>query len=136
MATREDKSAKVLELERQHKGLTRELTDNKQIVDDMVKRQRALTGELSNIENQIRQLRNSMPENIEVTNHAILRFAQRRYGLDVEGMKREITDLVKGAELGLNEIRFNGFVIKNNAVITYLPTAVDLARDPTLSETP
>lgn len=130
---RSEKQNKILELEKRLKTLTGEMTSNKQIVDDLFKRQRELSGFVKEIEDQLYRLRMSMPENLTVTNHAMLRYAERRYGFQVAKVEQEIKDMCKGAEMGLDEVRFNGFVIKNNAVITYLPSAVDLARDPSLS---
>ena len=130
---RSEKQNKILELEKRLKTLTGEASSNKQIMDDMYKRQRELDGFIKDIEGQIFKLRMSMPENLVVTNHVLLRYAERRYGFQVAKVEQEIKDMCKGAEMGLDEVRFNGFVIKNNAVITYLPSAVDLARDPSLS---
>jgi hypothetical protein len=130
---RSEKQAKLIDLEKRLKTLMSEFTSSKQLVDDMFKRQREVDGMIKNIEGEIYKLKMSMPENLTVTNHAMLRYAERRYGFQAAKVEQEIKDMCKGAELGLDEVHFNGFVIKNNAVITYLPSAVDLARDPGLS---
>lgn len=133
MATRSDKAAKVSELEKKLRGLNREHTDNKAMVEQMVARQRTVYADIVQVDNQIRLLKTQMPESMVVSNHALLRYAERRYSLPLDNLEKEILSMVRGAEMGADEVHYKGFVIKNNTVITYIPTAEDIAGNPNLS---
>lgn len=60
---------------------------------------------------------------VEVTDHAVLRYLERAQGLDIEGLRSEIRQIVlKGAELGASAVHYEGmrFVLRNNSVTTVL----------------
>jgi hemerythrin-like domain-containing protein len=97
--------------------LMRELKENREIVREMVQRDRWLEREIKAVKSHIANL---VPRAIEVTDHAVLRYAERRAGLNLNQIREEIARLVAGCE-DMGEVKINGFVVKNNTVVTYIP---------------
>ncbi|MFN3319959.1 MAG: hypothetical protein ACK43M_14515 [Allorhizobium sp.] len=60
---------------------------------------------------------------VEVTDHAVLRYLERAQGINVEGLRAQIRQIVlKGAEHGASAVHYEGmrFVLRNNSVTTVL----------------
>jgi hypothetical protein len=116
--------AKSDEVEKRIQLLERELTDSAQIVQDMVARQKKVSSELKNLRNQLSQIKK--PKRITVTDHVILHYAERHYKLPIDQIRQEIMEKLNGAET-LKDIKYCGFIVKDNAVVTYVPTVEDKA---------
>lgn len=112
---------KKTETEKKIKELERELKDSTQILNDMQVRKVQAEKELRNLKNY---LNNLTPKVLEVSDHAVLRYAERHYSFPFEKIKKEVQEILKGAGT-MHNLRYSGFVIKGNTVITYLPQASD-----------
>jgi hypothetical protein len=90
----------------------------------------ALQGEVAQMEATRRSLlaeveRRSRPaDDIRITDHALLRYVERVFGIDVDALKREIlTDgVAKGIEHGASTITVNGiqFRVKDRSIVTVI----------------
>lgn len=96
------------------KQLKAELESSIQIVRDMQRRQAQLKGDILNIENTLSQL---IPQEIQISDHAIVRFLERHCNVDIDAVKEEIKTFVGNENYGQSLI--NGFVIKNGNVVTF-----------------
>lgn len=65
--------------------------------------------------------------NSHVSDHAIIRFLERKYGMDIEGIKKEILPdhIKKQFKQGLKKYTIGGmeFIISNGVVVTCVPTS-------------
>lgn len=113
------------EIEKELKALTRQLTDTAQILSDLQKQKSDIERKKKQLESQLSQLRK--PDKLQISEHAILRYAERHYDLPVEKIRKEIFELMDGAQ-DLQLLKFRGFVVKGNTVVTYTPTTEDSAR--------
>jgi len=90
----------------------------------------ALQGEVAQMEATRRSLlaeveRRSRPaEDIHITDHALLRYVERVFGIDVDAVRRQIlTDgVAKCIELGASTITVNGiqFRVKDRSIVTVI----------------
>lgn len=115
---------RIRDLERRIREAEIEERDSNQIAQDLNKQIQQLNKKSSDARNTLRQLRkelsNLIPQEVEVSDHAVLRYLERHYGVDIEGARREIKQRFSGAE-NLGELQVQGFIVKNNVVTTYLP---------------
>jgi rRNA-processing protein FCF1 len=112
------RNEKLDALKKDLKRVENELRDNRQITDEMLKRQRILNSESYTIKNSISQLEQQQKD-IVVSDHAVLRYLQRKRGIPVEETRSEIASMFKNLDPTLGELTVSGFVIKGNSVITY-----------------
>lgn len=77
------------------------------------KRLKVLKETLKNIEGPERCVR--------VSDHALLRYLERNKGIDVEAVRREIRDQLIEIEITDVDMKYNGFIIRNNTAVTYFP---------------
>jgi len=115
------KKERIEETEQQIKRLEREINDSAQIMADMTVRQSQAKKELQGLKNTLSQLK---PKKLVVSDHAILRYAERHHGIDVDGIRREISEKLSGVET-IGDLNFKGFIVKGNTVTTYIPTQED-----------
>jgi predicted nuclease with TOPRIM domain len=90
----------------------------------------ALQGEVAQMEATRRSLlaeveRRSRPaEDVHITDHALLRYVERVFGIDVDAVRRQIlTDgIAKCIELGASTITVNGiqFRVKDRSIVTVI----------------
>lgn len=90
----------------------------------------ALQGEVAQMEAMRRTLlaeveRRSRPaEGVRITDHALLRYVERVFKIDVDALRRQIlTDgVAKGIELGASTITVNGiqFRVKDRSIVTVI----------------
>jgi hypothetical protein len=90
----------------------------------------ALQGEVAQMEAKRRSLlaeveRRSRPtEDVRITDHALLRYVERVYKIDVDALRRQIlTDgVTKGIEHGASTITVNGiqFRVKDRSIVTVI----------------
>jgi hypothetical protein len=90
----------------------------------------ALQGEVAQMEATRRSLlaeveRRSRPaDDVRITDHALLRYVERVFGIDIDAVRREIlTDgVAKGIELGASTITVNGiqFRVKDRSIVTVI----------------
>jgi regulator of replication initiation timing len=109
------KSERILEIEQKIRQLEREQTDSDQIMQSMQERARVIQKELRRLRSHLSHLK---PNKLVVSEHAVLRYAERFHAIPVEDIRKEIEEKLKGAK-DLQELHFQGFVVKNNTVITY-----------------
>lgn len=85
------------------------------------KQQAALEKEATDLTLKLTPRANDAPS---VSEHAVLRFLERRYKLDIEAIKAEILtpERIKMVEAGVREIAVDGvrFRIQNNTVVTVI----------------
>jgi predicted nuclease with TOPRIM domain len=110
---------RLLQMKKKLKSLENELKENKQISEDFLKRNKELQAEIKNISNTITQLENKIPKEMQLTDHAILRYIERKHLFPVEDIRQEISELLLDCEV-YGETKFMGFVISNNTVVTYV----------------
>lgn len=115
------KAEKQAELEKRLRELEREHKDTDQVMSEMGVRRKKVEIEIKQIRNQLSQLK---PKVVGVTDHALLRYIERRHGIDVAKYKKEILDQI-GTSADLGTITAFGFVIKDNNVVTYTPQQGD-----------
>lgn len=58
-------------------------------------------------------------KSLHITDHALLRLAERKYLINIEELRQEILDTLKGAE-ALKNLKAMGFVVKDNRVVTFV----------------
>lgn len=59
-----------------------------------------------------------LKKSLVFTDHALLRYAERRYALDVETLKREMLEEL--GDVPFKNFRANGYVVKDGVIVTYL----------------
>ena len=99
-------------------------------ISDHQREMTALQGEVAQMEATRRSLlaeveRRSRPaEDIHITDHALLRYVERVFGIDVDAVRRQIlTDgIAKCIELGASTITVNGiqFRVKDRSIVTVI----------------
>lgn len=117
MSEKLSKSDRISEAEKSLKRMRTEYADTGQIMNDLGQKRIQLEKNIKSVENQLASLR---PPNLTVSDHAVLRYAQRRYDFPFDKVKSEIEAMLKGAN-DLGTLKVQGFVVKNNVVTTYLP---------------
>ena len=115
-----DRTEKLIELKKKLKSIEQEYKQNDQIWKDLEDRNKKLNIEIRTLSNTVYQLETTIEkEDLVVTDHAVLRYIERKYKLPIEDTRKEILDLLKSYDvLGKTE-KFKGFVIRGNSVITY-----------------
>lgn len=109
-------------IEKELRALRREDLDLQPVMSDLEKRKAFLTRRIKELESQEAQLK--APKDLFITDHAVLRYAQRHYGLDVHAIREEIKKYMAGAG-DFGTLKLWGFVIRNNTVVTYTPNIDD-----------
>lgn len=109
------KQEKIEEVQNKIKVLERELSENEQISGDLAKRKKILQ---SNLVKQKHTLDQLIPKELKISDHAILRYLERKKKLDIEKIKEEIKNELEG--LNLKDVNAYGFVVRNNVVATYV----------------
>jgi chromosome segregation ATPase len=109
---------RLFQMKKKLRTLETELKENKQISEDYLKRNKELQTEIKNISNTITQLENKIPKEVQLTDHAVLRYIERKYSYPVEKIRQEISNLLHDCDF-FGETKFMGFVIRNNSVVTY-----------------
>ena len=117
------------EIEKELRSLRREYEDTGQIVKDLQDKRQDTHDKIRALEREQSKLCEA--DSLQISDHAILRYAERHYGLDVEDLKKEMRTKLKGAS-ELKTLRFEGFVVKGNSVVTYVPTTEDRATVPAI----
>lgn len=108
---------RVQEVEKELKPLKRELTETDQIMRDMQTRRNVVAKKVQQLENQLKQL--MKPKDLVVSDHALLRYMERRQGIAVEEVRQEIREALIGAT-DLGSLKFKGFVVQGHTVVTYV----------------
>ena len=106
------------------KELSTQINDQDQIVRDLQKQLTALRRRRDAIDKELRQM---APVNLNISDHAILRYGERYLGWPIEGAKAAIAEALKGAEL-LVDLKVRGFVIRDSTVVTYYPPVGESGR--------
>ena len=113
---RQPKDERIQSLEKEIRNLETEFKENEEICQQMAARRKVID---STLRDRRAQLSHLTPKQFIVTDHALLRYLERHYNIDMDAHRREILAQVDSfKELGT--VKAKGFVIKNNAVITYL----------------
>jgi predicted nucleic acid-binding Zn-ribbon protein len=100
---------KVLELRRRKYNLEPALLD--------LKRQLKVVN--FEIDEVMGQIKNMTPATLAISEHVVLRYAERHYGVDAEKIRAEILAKVGPLVSKIGNAEAGGFVIKNNVVVTY-----------------
>lgn len=118
--TEKNKNEKLLKAKKKLKSFEQEFKQNEQIWKDLEERNRKIRSEIKQLNNTINLLESNIQQNLHVTDHAVLRYIERKYKLPIENIKNEILDQLKLHNVLGETENFMGFVIRNNSVITYL----------------
>lgn len=110
--------ARLKELEREISQLKRELIDTDQVVSQMIDRRKEAKLRLDNLEAEAKKLK---PRVLEVTDHAVMRYAERHHGFDFNKVRNEMSERLTALGDFVTDGKVAGFVIKGNRVITYIP---------------
>lgn len=109
------------ELEKELAALKRQKTDQEQILN-------SLKADISALDKKIKaaesRLKARPAKNLQVTDHAVLRYIERKHGFNVSEIRKQITEKLRGAEK-LGAVEAMGFVVKGGAVITFLGDSSD-----------
>lgn len=115
-----DRTQKILEYEKLIHTYTQELKQNTQIKKDLESRNNELSGKIKQLSNTISQLKNNNKE-LNLTDHAILRYVERKYNTPIDEIKEEILKILNCYDSAIGDTdNWFGFVIKNNSVVTYM----------------
>jgi len=113
-----EKYEKLLDSKKKLKNLEQELKQNDQICRDLQVRNRKVSSDIRNLSNIIAQNESTLKKEWQITDHAVLRYIERKYQLPIEDVKKEISEMIKNYGLGDTD-NFMGFVLRGNTVITY-----------------
>lgn len=118
MSKKAEQEQRRIEKETRLKALSRELADTDQILTDLRARRDTVSHSIRCLTHEIEQLR-VRPGSLKVSDHAILRYAERHYSFPFEKVKSEIATILNGVE-SLGDVRFSGFIVKGSTVTTYV----------------
>jgi len=117
-----ERSEKLLEYKKVLRSCETELRQNETIRKDLEVRNKELLTKIKQLSNSVSQLERDSKD-LVVTDHAILRYMERKFKMPVEDVKKEILGIVNScdrAKLGIGDSsNCLGFVIRGNAIITY-----------------
>lgn len=111
-----NKGDRILELEKNIKHLERKIQDADQIMKDLAKQIKTDSMKLADLKNTLNQL---IPGEVTISDHAVLRYLERHVKINVEAYRDEIKNIVGSSNI--SELKFRGFTLKNNTVVTYIP---------------
>lgn len=108
--------------------------DLQQRIDALVEEGAPIRAQLANIDRQRDKLRNElsavkarigqMQEKPRVSDHALVRYLERKYGFDFENVRNEMLTptILSAMEIGAEGVKFNGGLvkIKGRTVVTYV----------------
>lgn len=117
-------ASELKRLQTQVSTINAEIIPIQKQINDLQERVNKLYAERAKVKAEIDRMQAGPPI---VTEHAILRYLERKYGFDIETIKREILPdkvIDQYKVLGGGKYPVDGFkvVIKNNAVVTILPS--------------
>jgi len=99
-----------------------ELRQNEEIRKDLETRNKELLSKIKQLTNSIIQLEKES-KGLVITDHAILRYMERKFKMPIEDVKKEILLIINSCgreKLGIGDSsNCLGFVIRGNSVITY-----------------
>lgn len=117
-----ERTDKLLEYKKVLHSCEVEVKQNEQIRKDLETRNRELLNKIKQIANSISQLEKENKD-LVITDHAILRYMERKFKMPIEDVKKEILVIINScdrAKLGIGDSsNCLGFVIRGNSVITY-----------------
>lgn len=116
--SQDGKAKRIADIQKQIKDFERELKDNTSVVEDLNARQTELRKKIASLKNTLDQL---IPKRLTVSDHAVIRYAERVYGYPMDAIKKELEEKFSKVE-DVNSLVFDGFVIKNNTLVTYFPS--------------
>jgi hypothetical protein len=109
----------VAEMQKELRSYERELLDNEEVIRQMQGRQTALRKWVHSLKSRIEQF--LVPsKTLGISDHALIRYLERRHGIDMEEVKEEMRKEMDGAQ-NLGGIKYKGFVVQGNTVVTYYP---------------
>ena len=115
--TKKDEDDELAAIQKKLKTLEQEYTQNDQIHRDLYARNRVVGEEIKSLKYQLARMA-KLSEGWHITDHALLRYIERKYNLPVSEVKKEILGVLKNYNLGDSD-NCMGFVVRGNAVITY-----------------
>lgn len=117
-----ERTEKLIEYRKLLRSYETELKQNEGIRRDLEQRNKELVGKIKHLSNTISQLEQENKE-LVITDHAILRYIERKFKMPIEDVKKEILTIISScdvAKLGIGDSNnCLGFVIRGNSVITY-----------------
>jgi len=112
-----NKGERIAEKEKELKALEREEKDTKDIVSGLQQRLSTIARKINDLRNALRDMK---PKNLQVSDHVVLRYLERNHGINVDGVRKEIKEMLEGAE-HFGDLKVGGFIVKGNTVVTYVP---------------
>lgn len=105
-------------LEAELKQLERQLADTTQIMNDLHEQNRVLQRKVNAARSRLESFKFN-PKALVISDHVILRYAERNHGFGFEEVRQEIYELMKGAE-SIGSLKFRGFIVRGHTVVTYI----------------
>lgn len=114
---------RIIQLKQVKEEIRKEVDVLDNHIQTLVVQRAELFEKLNGLSEQIHRLYNRGNE-MEITDHAFLRYMERVQGFDIEHLKGELRKKLPHAPSNGN-IKMDGviYVIKNNALVTVLPNA-------------
>ncbi len=112
-----NRGQRLAELEKELKQAQTELTGLTDTLEGLTARKQVVGQRVRAIQNQLEQMK---PRDLQISDHVVLRYMEREHGIDVEGVREMLKEMLKGAA-NLGDLKVQGFVIRGNTVVTYVP---------------
>lgn len=112
-----NRGERIAQIEKELKSARSELDGINEAISGLQERRAVVDRQARALANQLDQLK---PKELQITDHVVLRYMEREQGIDVEGVRAMLKERLQGAE-NMGALKVQGFVIKGNAVITYVP---------------
>lgn len=116
-----NRGEKIKELEKELSGLERRISDSIETVRAMQEQSKKDSIRVAAIKNQLKSI---VPKELVVSDHAVLRYLERKFNISISDIKKEILSQCSGLEQ-LGSVKAQGFVIRDNVVVTYSPANFD-----------
>lgn len=108
------------ELEAELNLVLRQIEEKTRTIDVLNKELDAMAGTRNDLANRLsHMIIKGQSNSLGITDHAVLRYAQRKHGLDVMALKIEILGILKDLP-PLSTGKFNGFVVEEGVVVTFV----------------
>lgn len=118
-------SRELKRLNRKKEELSKELTANKEQTAELQRKGHIIRNEISEIDQEIELITQAdLNEDLEISDHAVVRYLERVEGIDIEQIKTKIKGTIPAIEDFENMAYLKDghrFIVKNNKVITVTP---------------
>jgi len=113
----------IKEMQEELKRLQKECKEMREIKEAAEKSIRQIGGRISVLQNNLQQAKAKLSSSktpLVISDHALIRFAERRAGINFEPLREEILNELKA--VNVNNLKVSGWVIRDGVVVTYAPS--------------